>query len=241
MRVYLIYGVMDQYTQSQSNCYGQYDIFKSGKTIDSLSYVLWGFTDKKKIRDKFFKERPVKNRYYEKIVTMEESQYSTFMMDHFRYELLPIAFDIRENIGTRSGYLRYNSEFGIARKASISKEEKPFFQFRISTRAEYDFISHNLGEICSMYKSIFFKKHADELPLDSSIFTEPVRSFLNRRSYMADVYSYHPYMNQYLKANPEEDAKYKYWLEKGMNDSDYFEDEFSMLKVYYLTYKEMIF
>lgn len=244
MKVYLIYGIMDQYTKEQSNTYGQYDIFNSGKVIDSLIFVLWGFTDKKEIRDQFFKERPVSNRYYEKILDMEENQYSLFMIENFSRELLPIAFDIRTNIGIRSGYFR--DDYSIPRKADIAKEKRKFYRFRISTKNEYDFVANNLGEICAAYKNTFFKEHADELPLDSDIFIAPLRDFLNRHNYMADILSYHPDIVPYLNHNPDLVPKYQWWLNREANweeqtDGNYFVDEFSILQIYYLTYKEMIF
>ena len=184
MNVYMIYAIMSDNDLKLADRYGQYDIFRLGKRFDDRVAVLWGFTDSKKIKNRFLTERPVKNRYLIKKMEMSESEYSTFMMDNFRYELLPAFLDTRQNIGAKTGYMLSDP----CMKTKVSNEDLDNYTNKVITKYEYDYITNNAGEICTYMEYALFSKI--KLPLDITVFTFPVRVLLELTNYQMYSYMY---------------------------------------------------
>ena len=232
MKVYFVYAKMTDAEYAHYNRYGQYDVFIEGKHMEDYYVVLWGFTTSKKILKEFFTQRTISNRYYAKGVNMDDVEFDKFMMDKFRYELLPYAYDMNNTIGDKGGYLIENTAAIIYSK---NLPEKEHYCMRISTRYEYDFIVNNCGEILSCRMSNFFLKYS--LPMSIDIFKDPLREFLERSGYLLEALTYHPLSVEYMNENPRMREAYKE-MEMGSIQRN---DECSMLKLLYITFSEMFY
>ena len=232
MKVYLIYAFMPESEYFRANLYGQYDIFKEGKCIDDMNIVLWGFTTSKKIYKKFFQQRTVKNRYFTKEVSMNDTDFDNFSASNRRYELLPYAYDMDNTIGDEDGYF---IEYNPAIIYSDSLPEKEHYCMRISTRYEYDYIANNCGEILSCRISNLFEAYP--MCLSTKIFKNPMREFLDRSGYLLEALTYHPLSIEYMNANEKVRTAYTYL----MNYQPVRKNECSMLKLLYITFPEMFY
>ena len=237
MRIYLIYAVMSEEIFRQVNRYGQYDTFLygNGKNLDGTYCVLWGFTDKKKYKDRFLYERPVKHRFLVQEKEVSESEYSNFMMDYFRYELLPTYLDRRINIGERSG-------FQASRRMTTRVEEKEeaFYTNRMMTKYEYDYLVNNLGEICTDIEKNMVNHPI--LPVDTIVFSSPVKAVLDFLNYNQLFRIYHPYGPRYLihKKEQGEDVDFRDFTSSKERPSDTM-DLFSMRGLFYIVFAEVTY
>jgi len=237
MRVYLIYAVMPEAIFRQVNRYGQYDTFLygNGKNLDGTYCVLWGFTDRKKYKERFLHERPVKHRFLIQEKEVSESEYSNFMMDYFRYELLPTYLDQRINIGERSGFQT------IRRMTTkLEPKEESFYTNKIMTKYEYDYLVNNLGEICTDIE----KNMVDHpiLPVDSTVFSSPVKTVLDFLNYNQLCRIYHPNGPKYLihKKEQGEDVDFRDFTGSKERPSDS-TDLFSMRGLFYTVFAEVTY
>lgn len=237
MKVYLIYAIMQEDVFHRANHYGQYDnfLYGNGKTIDGAYCVLWGFTDRKKYKDRFLFERPVKHRFLVQEKEVEESEYSNFMMDYFRYELLPTYLDERFNIGERDGFQ------AVSRMMTrVEKQEESFYCNRIMTKYEYDYLVNNLGEICTEIERLAVSEPS--LPIVSTIFQEPLRSILMFFGYDQLCRIYHPNGPKFLIQQKERgiDVTFQDFL-PGTESSPDSRNLFSMRGLFYFVFADVIY
>ena len=164
---------MNQHDLKIANRYGQYDLFKHSKELDGLSCALWGFTDNKDIKNQFLIERPIARRYIVEKKDMTESEYSNFMMDHFRFELLPAYLDSRIDIGPKSGYTKY----------------------------EFDYVVNNLGEICTEMECQLFGTL--EIPGDKDVYAAPVAKLMELTNFEYQMMTYQLPFSTTIKFTPD--------------------------------------
>lgn len=237
MRIYLIYAIMTEEIFQKGNRYGQYDAFLygNGKNLDGSYCVLWGFTDRKKYKERFLQERPVKHRFLIQEKEVSEAEYSNFMMEYFRYELLPTCLDQRINIGERSG-------FQTVRRMTtrVSPEEESFYSNKIMTKYEYDYLANNLGEICTDIEKNLVNHPI--LPVDSNVFSSPVKTVLDFLNYNQLCRIYHPNGPKYLIHRKEqgENIDFRDFTRSNEKPSDA-TDLFSMKNLFYTVFAEVIY
>lgn len=235
MTVYMVYVLMNEHEYKIANRYGQYDLFqtKNGRFIDGVYCTLWGFTDSKEIKKRFLEERDIHRRFLIQKKELSESEYSNFMMDYFRFELLPIYFDNRRNIGEKSGFQK---DFII--KTKIDKLEEDDYVNRIATKYEFDFIANNLGEICTSIEKRLFTSN---LPMNPNVFVSPIRDILKLMCYDYLSVIYNPNASKYLlEANLKGDILdiCKYFTGDKIEG---LQDLFSMSRLFYHVFAEVIY
>lgn len=224
MVVYFIYAFMNQHDLKIANRYGQYDLFKHSKELDGLSCALWGFTDNKDIKNQFLIERPIARRYIVEKKDMTESEYSNFMMDHFRFELLPAYLDIRIDIGPKSGYSK--SE---VMKTKVLKKELSNYMKRIVTKYEFDYVVNNLGEICTEMECQLFG--ALEIPGDKDVYVAPVAKLMELTNFEYQMMTYQLPFSTTIKFTPDIIRR----------ASENLHDVFSIASIFYHVFAEMIY
>ena len=221
MTIYFIYAFMSQHDLVRVNRYGQYDIFKHSKELDGLNCVLWGFTDSKKIKNQFLEERPVTRRYIVEKKEMSESEYSNYMMDHFRFELLPAYLDKRINIGSKSGY-----QNTTVMKTRVSDAENDFYIKRIITKYEFDYIVNNMGEICTTMEEDVYAKIT--LPVDISVYVSPVAKLMELMNFEFEMTVYQlPFNTVHARDQIKRITNVR--------------DTFSIANLFYYVFAEMIY
>lgn len=224
MVVYFIYAFMNQHDLRIANRYGQYDLFKHSKELDGLSCALWGFTDNKDIKNQFLIERPIARRYIVEKKDMTESEYSNFMMDHFRFELLPAYLDSRIDIGPKSGYTK--SE---VMKTKVPKKELSNYMKRIVTKYEFDYVVNNLGEICTEMECQLFGTL--EIPGDKDVYAAPVAKLMELTNFEYQMMTYQLPFSTTIKFTPDIIRR----------ASENLHDVFSIASIFYHVFAEMIY
>lgn len=221
MTVYFIYAFMNQHDLMLANRYGQYDIFKQSKELDGLNCVLWGFTSSKKIKNQFLEERPIARRYIVEKKEMQVWEYGEYMMDHFRFELLPAYLDTRRNIGPKSGY-----QISEVMKTKIPEAEETHHIKRIVTKYEFDYVVNNMGEICTTMESDLYGKL--KLPSDISIYAKPLAKLMELMNFELEMSIYQL---------PFHEVHTVEQIKRTMN----VKDTFSIANIFYHVFAEMIY
>lgn len=222
MIVYFIYAFINQHDLNIANRYGQYDLFKHSKEIDGLSCALWGFTDNKDIKNQFLEERPVPRRYIVEKKDMSESEYSNYMMDHFRFELLPAYLSTKIEIGPKSGYNKTD-----VMKTKVSKKETSEYMKRIVTKYEFDYVVNNLGEICTAMEGHLFGSL--EIPGDKNVYVAPVAKLMELTNFEFQMMVYQ------LPFSPRCTPEVIRRASQNLNDV------FSVASIFYHVFAEMIY
>ena len=152
---------------------------------------------------------------------MTESEYSNFMMDHFRFELLPAYLDNRINIGPKSGYTK--SE---VMKTKVPKKELSHYMKRIVTKYEFDYVVNNLGEICTEMEFQVFSSL--DIPGSKDVYVGPVAKFMELTNFEFQMMAYRlPFL-----------PGMSYAIRKV---SQNLHDVFSIASIFYHVFAEMIY
>lgn len=213
------------------NQYGQYDIFNTGMDSEEGRIVLWGYTNKEAIRNQFIDERPIENRFFERVLELTKNEYKEFIDDHHRYRLIPIPYS--KNPLTKWGQA-LDDRLGRDKKFRPSEGIIDNYQYRISTQYEYDFISTNYAEIVGTMFTNLFRTY--DFPLDISIFKKKVRNLLNGIHYEDMVLTFHPNAISYMNETPDAYERFK----KNFPFDYLREFATSELILWYLTFEDMI-